>query len=187
MKEEIFTNITNTLRKKPVEKEMVVYLMVEIRKFIERTEEESQRWHSLKYWCDWVVHTQLDKKFARETLNRMEKYIIENPDNKFHRSAFNIEFVSLENLRWELDEFLTSNELPNQIINVPPWDDFGKYLVEVLRDCPLIKTDGLVRGFQFIKKLHIPEAEKYSIDFEVIFDGSRPNLTGSVLSFEDKG
>lgn len=182
-REEILENLYKTLNK-PIEKERVVYIMVETRKFIERTKEISEKWKHLKYWCDWVVHTRLDKKFANETLIAMESYIIENPGSKFHHSHFNEQFISLEGLRWEFYNFLENNDLPTEITNIPPWDDFSKFLVETLRDCPLEKNTGLVRKFFFSKKDHIPEAEKYSIDWELIFDGSRPNLYGSVLRFD---
>ena len=183
-REEILENLYKTLNK-PVEKERVIYVMVEARKFIERTKENSEKWKHLKYWCDWVVHTRLDKKFAKETLGKIEEYIINNPNSKFHHSYFNEQFISLEKLRRQLYEFLKSNNLPTEIINIPPWDDFSKYLAETLRDCPLEKENGLVRKFFFSKREHIPEAENYSIDWELIFNGSRLNLYGSVLRFED--
>jgi len=184
-REEILENLYKALNK-PIEKEKVVYIMVEIRKFTERTKEIGEKWQHLKYWCDWVVHTRLDKKFANETLTAMESYMIKNPGNKFHHSYFNEQFISLEGLRWELYDFLKNNDLPTEITNIPPWDDFSKFLVETLRDCPLEKDSGLVRKFFFSKKDHIPEAKKYSIDWELIFDGSRPDLYGSVLRFDEE-
>ncbi|XOB41330.1 MAG: hypothetical protein ACKKMW_01195 [Candidatus Nealsonbacteria bacterium] len=185
MKEEILENISNVLTK-PLEKERVIYLMVEIRKFIERTEGETKRWVNIKHWCDWVVHTQLDRKFAIETLNSMENYLIKNPENKFQWSDFNRRFVSLESLRQELYKFLKENGLSTDITNIPPWNDFSRFLAETLRDCHLVKNNGLVRKFFFSKKEHIPEAQKYSIDFELHFDGGRPNLWGTVLGSEDE-
>lgn len=183
-REEILENLNKTL-KKPVEKEMVVYIMVEIRKFIERSNSASKEWKELKYWCDWVVHTYLDRIFAKETLKEMEKYIISNPDSKFHHSYFNEQFISLEKLRQNLHKFLEQNNLPSEIVNIPPWDTFSKCLVETLQDCPLEKNSGLVRKFFFSKRDHIPEAERMSIDWELIFDESRNNLYGSVLRFEN--
>ena len=122
-REEILENLNKVLNK-PIEKERVVYTMVEIRKFIERSESIATKWKDLKYWCDWVVHTHLDRSFAKETLKKMEEYTINNPNSKFHHSYFNEQFISLEKLRWQLYEFLKSNDLPTEIINIPPWDDF---------------------------------------------------------------
>lgn len=179
-KEEIIENLNNVLNK-PVEKERVVYLMVEIRKYIERTEETGKNWSQLRYWCDWIGHTQMDRKFAKETLSQMEKFIIDNPNSKFNHSFFNNQFFSLESLRDQLYEFLKYNNLPTEITNIPPWQHVSKYIVEVLRDCPLKKDSGLVREFFFSKKEHIPEAREFSIDWKLIFDGTRPNLWGTVL------
>lgn len=183
-------NLAETLEKS-IEKEKVIYIMVEIRKFIDRIKSESEtpivKWDNLKYWCDWTVHTMLDRKFAVDTLNRMEKFITENPGEKFHWSKFNSDFISLEGFRYDLYIFLKENNLSSEVTNIPAWDIFTKYLVENLRDCPLVKREGLVREFRFIKKPHIPEAEKYSIDYEVRFDGSRRDICGSVLRFERNG
>lgn len=179
-REEIIENISNVLSK-PIEKERIVYLMVEIRKFIDRTEKTSEKWKALKYWCDWMVHTEIEYTFAKETLQKMENWIINNPKEKFSYSYFNNQFYSLETLRWELNKFLEENNLPTEITNIPPWEHVSKYIVENLRDCPLKKKTGLVRQFFFSKKEHIPEAKELSIDWELIFDGSRPNLWGTVL------
>jgi len=184
MEAEILENLKETLNK-PVEKERVVYIMVEIRKFITKTENISAEWKNLKYWCDWVVHTRLSQKFANETLNKMEEYILSNPKSKFHHSDFNHRFISLEELRDQLYEFFKFNNLPTKITNIPPWDDFSKYLVETLRNCPLEKKNGLVRKFFFSKRDHISEIKDCSIDWELIFNGTRPNLYGSVLHFKD--
>ena len=179
-REEIIENI-NTVLNKSVEKERVVYLMVEVRKYIERTEEVSKKWNELKYWCDWIVHTQMERKFAKATLIKMEEFIVNNPNSKFNHSYFNNQFFSLESLRHQLYEFLMYNNLPTEITNIPPWEHVSKYIVETLRDCPLQKNTGLVRKFFFSKKEHIPEAEELFIDWELIFDGTRPNLWGTVL------
>jgi len=186
-REEIIENIRETLNKPP-ERERVVYLFVEIRKLIDKLRDESglprESFRDLKYWCDWSVHTKLDRDFARNTLNQMESYIVEHPGDKFHWSQFNSDFVGLESLRRELYQFLNTVGLSSEITNIPPWDDVTALLVAHLRDCPLTKPDGLVREFRFIRKSHIPEAERYSVDYQLEFDGTRPVLTGSVLRFE---
>jgi hypothetical protein len=185
MRSEIIENINKTLQKS-LEKERVAYLMIEIRKFIEHSEEEGKKWPTLKYWGDWTLHTSLDRKFARETLTKMESYLIENPGDKFHWSDFNMSFISLESLRLELYNFLKINDLPLEILNIPEWDNFCKFIVEILRDCPLEKNDGLLRKLVFIKKPHGPRADKYSIDYKICFDGSRNDIEGSILRFEEE-
>lgn len=189
MRQEIRENLSATLSK-PLEKERVVYIMVEARKFIDKIKEEHgsspAEWNTVEHWCDWVVHTTLNRKFANETLKTMEEFIINNPDDKFSWSQFNHQFVSLEALRWDFYNFLETTGLPTEITNIPPWNMFTKYLVEHLRDCPLKKSSGLIREFRFIKKPHIPEAEKYSISYQVCFDNPEKNLTGSVLRFEPR-
>lgn len=132
-KEEILENLGKALRNS-TEKERVVFIMVEMRKFIESSESVAPYWENLKYWCDWVVHTRLDKRFAKEALNRMEEYIVSNPGSKFHHSDFNLQFISLQSFRRNFYQFLKFYGLP-----APAWGDFSKYLVESLRDCPLKK------------------------------------------------
>ncbi len=178
MREEIVENISNTLSK-PLEKERVVYLMVEVRKFIERSKEEVKRWSDIKYWCDWVVHSDIDRTFAKDTLNKMEE-VYKKAGGKFTHSDFNKEFVGLLVFRDSLYKFLRSNNLSTLITDLPNWNKFAKLLVEHLKDCPLKKEDGLIRGFKFIEKEHyVNKFKKYSIDFKVIFQDEGRNFTMS--------
>ena len=135
MRAEIIENISSTL-KKPLEKERVVYLMIEIRKFIGKSNEELSNWNNLEFWCDWMVHTKMDRKFAKETLIKMEQYL-QTPGKKFNWSNFNSEFISLENLRQELYKFLEHHNLSTKITDFPTWKIFCKYLEGVLLDLPI--------------------------------------------------
>jgi len=166
---------------KSLEKERVVYIMVEIRKFIDQSGDKHSKWPELNFWCNWVVHSKLSGAFAIDTLDKMEKYVIDYPNKKFHHSSFNEQFISLERLRAKLFKFLQYEDLPLEVLDIPQWNLFSKYLLETLGDCPLEKKDGLVRKFEFTKKSYIPEAEEFSIDWELIFYGSRTNLSGTVL------
>jgi hypothetical protein len=184
MREEITENISKIL-KKTLNKERVVYLMVEIRKLMDKSKTNSIGLNTLYFYCNWVVHTEMSWKFTKDVLSRMEKYQ-EIPGQKFNWDDFNSAFISLENLRNDLFSFLKRNNLSRNITNIPKWYLFSKYLIEHLRDCPLSKGDGLIREFRFIKKNHIPQAEKYSISYKVSFDGSYRDFDGSVLRFERK-
>lgn len=184
MRDQLLDNIERTLVK-DILPETVVYIMVEIRKLIERDPDIQILRDKLTFWCDWVVHTQMDRRFAKETLEQMEQHILENPGEKFHWSYFNSQFISIEDLRQELFNFLEFNNLGTEITNLPRWDKFSKVLVDVLRDCPLKKDTGMLRGFTFIQKDHIPQAQEYSIDYEITFDSTRPKLEGSVLRYRE--
>ncbi|MBX4181547.1 hypothetical protein KW807_01635, partial [Candidatus Parcubacteria bacterium] len=160
MRQEIIENLRSALQK-PVEKERVVYIMVELRRLVDKMREENgsnlPEWEKVKHWCTWAVHTNLtNKEFAIATLEEMEKFIIGHPEDKFHHSDFNHQFFSLEDLRESLYNMLEQFGLPSDITNIPPWFMFAKNLVEHLKDCPLKKSTGLIREFRFIKKNHIP-------------------------------
>lgn len=161
----------------------VVYALIEIRKFIETCTRLGENYENIKYWGDWAVHSKMNRKSTKQLLTKMEIYLIEHPSDKFIWSDFNYQFISLEGLRWDLYEFADEYNLFSDFVNLPHWDNFSKSLVNHLVDCPLIKDDGVIREYRFIRKKHIPEAQEYSISYEIIFDGSRDNIFGTILHY----
>jgi hypothetical protein len=50
------------LREAPRSEAKVVYVLVEMRKFLEREgREKEKQFSTLKFFCDWVVHSKLTK------------------------------------------------------------------------------------------------------------------------------
>ena len=90
----------------------VVYILVEIRKLIERTNQKP-RYIPLDFHCSWALHATMDRREAKRILKRFDeayellkdKSLDELPRtfaNEFRATA------GLENFRTNLGEFLTN-------------------------------------------------------------------------------
>ena len=64
MKEEIIRKLTAQLNEGITTEVQVVYLLVGIRKLIER-DEKRERYPVLNFSCDWVLHSKLDRSGAK--------------------------------------------------------------------------------------------------------------------------
>jgi hypothetical protein len=129
----------------PIEtEERVVYLMVEIRKLIEHSRLPDNQFLTLRFFCNWAVHTKLTRGEGAEIVGLMNKcfegrlngqYMPEEEHERLHG------IFSFEAFRNELLEFLrgqgltlSAMELPPQLIN------FIKLYSSVVADCPIIYT-----------------------------------------------
>lgn len=104
----------------------VVFLLVGIRKLLERDGGLKKIYPKLRFYCDWVLHAKLDRKDAREILeSKSIKQILE-------MNAF----------RDELSDFLFA-KLEAQV----EWQDFLRLYVRTISDIPLkLKEEGTVRA-----------------------------------------
>jgi len=71
-------NVTELRRliNKPIESEGdVVHLLVEVRKIIETME---GRFPVLEFFCDWPLHSVLDRRKARKILQTFDKLVVES-------------------------------------------------------------------------------------------------------------
>lgn len=112
-----------------------------------------KKYPNLYFFCDWVLHIQLDRLPAKEILKRFQLSFFNITDLKQISKVF-IEternFYLFEDLKRELKEFLETNDLPVRLVkNGRSWFNFKKLLVEILMDCPLINKNERVSKFAF--------------------------------------
>lgn len=149
MKEDIISQkIRKELSIMPIDTEpRVMYLLVEIRKVLEH---ENNHGGLLRFYCDWVVHTKMDRNPAQDVYNKISA-----------GNAESRQFISFEKLKCELREFLIEKNLPTELID-KHWKSFEDKLVDILVDTPLEGRDmvGLfvyrrtngVSGIEFVFK-----------------------------------
>ena len=139
----------------------VVYALVEIRKVLEHDAEAERLW-TLRFFCDWAVHTTLDRGGAQKILTFLDERLghfnpasPENvdPDGLVHK------ILSFDLFREHLLEFLTTNDLRAMWAE----DDFvwKKFLVlygEIVRDTPLFMTRRNYE-FRYLRQLVITACE----------------------------
>ena len=72
MNAEIIAKIKTLLANVPIAEEArCVYLLTEIRKVFEREGSLGARMPTLQFYCNWALHTRLDKKQAQKFLNEV--------------------------------------------------------------------------------------------------------------------
>ena len=154
MKEAILDKITQELSNDINTEPKALYLLAEIRKYIDRCgQKEKSNYPNLYFYCNWVLHIKMERTPAKTILNRFES-ILSNTNNL--KEISNIfkkqesDFYSFADLKKELLSFLKVNNLPTKLLeNNNKWFKFKKLLIEILMDCPLVNEGGKVSKFYF--------------------------------------
>lgn len=137
MKEDIISQkLKRELTNLPINTEArVMYLLVEIRKVLEH--DGNNKDNLLSFYGDWVVHTNLSRKFANKVFEEIkdENSVIGN-----HIKSFNL-------LKNELLNFFVYHRLPDDLIK-KHWVEFRDKLLDILIDTPIMnETKNMSFGF----------------------------------------
>ncbi|MDD5129291.1 MAG: hypothetical protein PHO40_06555 [Candidatus Omnitrophica bacterium] len=107
----------------------VVYLMVELRKILDYL--NSNEYPTLKFYCDWTVHIDLDR--SEEIRNFM--YSIEQSIEKEESTLdFAVELSVLKN---QMEHLFKNESLPGSIFENNNWLKFRDLLLKILIDQPI--------------------------------------------------
>jgi hypothetical protein len=124
--------------------ERVVYIMVEIRKLLERAQVREGELATLRFFCNWAVHTKLTRGEGSALVQlmndlfdaRLKGQLMSEEQHERLYGAF-----SFDRFREELLDFLRSQGLPLSNFEVlPDWVKFIKLYTAVVSDCPIIYT-----------------------------------------------
>lgn len=154
MEVEILNKISRELSKGIDTEPKVLYLLAEIRKYLEMcNKKEKKDYRDLSFYCNWVLHVEMDRTPAKEILDRFESEILDSNNldeiGKIIKKQEK-DFYSFVNLKKELERFLERNNLPDELVkNSNKWIKFKKFLVEILIDCPLVNKGGRVSKFSY--------------------------------------
>ncbi len=139
MTEEIIRKLTAQLNNGITTEVQVVYLLVGIRKLIERDDQRKQ-YSKLNFYCDWVLHSELDRSGAKEILREFDKA------HPLWKSGMNLprelenkikDISGMESFEKELTSFLESYGLPPVAQGVDGWSNFFHLYIQVIQDIPL--------------------------------------------------
>jgi hypothetical protein len=119
--------------------ERAVYVLVELRKLLDRRREEGQEpdFLNIRFCSDWAVHVQLygatAKQIVRDAQNLYQKSqtgtLIEE-EKEYFRGRF-----TLEPTREELRSLCEESGLP--VFTDAGWNSFLSFFLAVIEDCPL--------------------------------------------------
>jgi hypothetical protein len=148
MKTEIILKLKEFLGKNiPMAEEChVVYLMVQLRKLIEKIEGQ-ENFQILRFYCNWAVHTEKsrDNSAIGEIVDRIDKDIAKSNGSW---SNLSLDFIFLEVLLKEMEKIFEKFDLPWEFFQQDNWDVFRKKLFQVLSEQPIILS-----GFKYIRSI----------------------------------
>lgn len=128
----------------------VVYLLVEIRKVLDR--DGNTKYPILRFYCNWIVHT--DKRTSPEIELIMQKIYAEACNSiavpNGARMNTMTDFIYMENLRTQLSDFLGEYGLPKPLTDDDDhWISTVTLLVDILVDQPIKAPCAGVTEFLF--------------------------------------
>jgi hypothetical protein len=139
----------------------ISFLFSEIRKMIEAG---GNQYKTLKFYCDWLLHTQKDKfhpemkQYIKEIYEFAVKHII-HPMNFEYAKKIG-ELIYFEELKKDLDKILSDKGMPKKILDGENWLNLIRVIVKLLEDQPLMKPIFEVKSIVFA-----PSAEGAAILF----------------------
>lgn len=149
MRAQIIEKLDAFLKKHPMEEECeVVYLLVELRKLLDKDRESGSDGYSLvRFHADWAVHTRKDKitPAIKEIMTKIENSINVLPKNG------DIGFLLLPEFRDELLRLLEINGLPFDFCQKDDrWLKFMFALTQVVADQPIVNPSDNIARFRYV-------------------------------------
>lgn len=141
MEAEILAKLSHLLSRPITEECQVVYFLVELRKALEIRGLFTQ-YPALRFYCDWAVHTRMDRAGAEEVLKRIDDVETADSFGMFgtggRRLAIAWDFLSQDVFRRDLHEALRGLALQTEICTTNDlWVSFVEVYAGVVSDCSL--------------------------------------------------
>lgn len=154
-KQEVVNKLKIFLNKKPIFSEecKAIYLMVQIRKILD-FKDSKHSYDTLRFYCNWVLHIELDNKKTTELLSNILDSVVDNTKSG-HDNARNIitsysNFFKLNTLKKECNLFITEYSLPWNLSN-NIWWKFARLLLEIVEGCRVHFKSTVVSELEPIK------------------------------------
>lgn len=168
MRAQIVDNLNKFMAEHQIIKEEceVVYLLVELRKLLDRNVEMNlpKEYSLVRFHADWIVHTRKD--YITPTMKKI-MLDIENSIDIYPKKG-NIDFLLMPDFRKELSSLLKENYLPNDLcVEDKKWLYFILALTQVLADQPIINPTDNIAEFRYVVM------KKSGIMANIDFTGSR--------------
>jgi len=192
MEDQIVAKIRREIERGITTESQAVYVLVEIRKLLDRDRLANRPYDSIRLYSDWVVHVALEGPRAQEivkTADTLYPKLVTGTLSESERAQFSRLF-SLHAFREELGQFL-------QTKNIPPmsdegWNSFLASFLNVIEDCPLLckTTDATLTN---VDEVVVIQDEKRAADgspqpviWALCFRGKHKSSFGGDPSMEDR-
>lgn len=139
----------------------IAFLFSEIRKMIEAGDTQ---YKTLKFYCDWLLHTQKDrfhsemKQYIKEIYEFAVKHI-KNPMHLEYSKKIG-ELIYFEELKKDLDKIFSDKGISKKILEGETWLNLIRVIVKLLEDQSLMNPIDEIRSIVFA-----PSAEGAAILF----------------------
>jgi len=137
MEDHIVAKIRAELKRGIKSECQAVYLLVEIRKLLDRDRQGMQPYNSLRLYTDWAVHVRLDGPQAQEIVKKADAFypkMINGTHSEEERSEF-ARILEFSTFRDELGQFLRAKRI--RPFSDAEWNSFLACFLNVIEDCPL--------------------------------------------------
>ena len=131
----------------------VIYLLVEIRKILDR--DNNTKYPLLRFYADWSVHTEKDRitPGMRTIMEAVYKDVSARMTDPYHLESGRVAIVSftyMEDLQDEMNRFLGEYGLPTALTEKSNWLEFVKLCVRILADQPINAPSNDISKFSFL-------------------------------------
>jgi hypothetical protein len=139
MKDAIIHKLILALTKPVITEAEAVYVLVELRKLLDRRKTDGQLpdFLNIRFCCDWAVHVQLHGDTARQVVSdaqdlyqKLQSGTPTDGEKQYFRDRFTLQPMREEILR-------LSKECDLPILTDAAWNSFLACFLAVIEDCPL--------------------------------------------------
>lgn len=163
---DIVRKLSNELAETITSESQVVYILVELRKLLERNALlKEERFRALRFCCDWTVHSKLDRDTAKMITELFDRY-----ETMYRHEPVGVSQAGIP----ELVEFCEHSRFRQQFIaacqtvdittatisNDDWWRGFLIQFSEVVRDCPI---EARPRGTTYVKRVTASAIDPQSV------------------------
>jgi hypothetical protein len=145
----ILEELDSLLNSPPTDRQDVLYALTRIRKILEH-DNAKDAYGTLVFFCDWVLHTKLDRAAAQEILTALDMrlgHFVPGKPESIDPDGMVSEILSFGLLRHHLGDFLERNQLPTVwVADQFVWCKTAMYYGELVKDTPLLMSR---RDYQF--------------------------------------
>jgi hypothetical protein len=138
MKDQLIAKIQKALDKRITNEAKAVYLLVEVRKLMDR---DDYRDPVLRTFCNWVVHTSLENRAEGSAfiLGEFDQWFVELYEHQ--KKSDRLEHISLGAFREAITRFFEHFKLKAKFVgSLAEWKKFSSLYCSIVSECPITFT-----------------------------------------------